>query len=280
MLLLIIATALQFTDFVLVLFWSLEAIALFWVGGYVQRSFVWKTALALFGLAALTLGTIEHSLWYESVAWYTPLLTERTGAFWTLAGSLMLCSLLFRTGDTLSEQKRHHALQVAGLVVLFVWTTVEVNDYFRLLIQSATGGALGTLKNIRQLAVSGVWLMDAVLIMALGMWQRIQVVRITAIVFLRLCDSEDVTIRFIISGYPVPDCVLYWSRGDFDAGVVWVSSVGAGKGWEDGRGRENRDLRQISDWGILDLLNMGAGMNQGTGDGKAMQGIKDLSADF
>jgi hypothetical protein len=39
-------------------------------------------------------------------------------------------------------------------------------------------------------------------------------------------------------------------------------------------------LRQISDWGILDLLNMGAGMNQGTGDGKAMQGIKDLSADF
>lgn len=183
MLLLIIATALQFTDFVLVLFWSLEAVALFWVGGYVQRSFVWKTALALFGLAALTLGTIEHSLWYESVAWYTPLLTERTGAFWTLAGSLMLCSLLFRTGDTLSEQKRHHALQVAGLVVLFVWTTIEVNDYFRLLIQSATGGALGTLKNIRQLAVSGVWLMDAVLIMVLGMWQRIQVVRITAIVF-------------------------------------------------------------------------------------------------
>jgi len=94
-----------------------------------------------------------------------------------------LCGLLFRTGDTLSEQKRHHALQVAGLVVLFVWTTVEVNDYFRLLIQSATGGALGTLKNIRQLAVSGVWLMDAVLIMALGMWQRIQVVRITATVF-------------------------------------------------------------------------------------------------
>ncbi|HCQ02901.1 MAG TPA: hypothetical protein DIT99_20415 [Candidatus Latescibacteria bacterium] len=85
--------------------------------------------------------------------------------------------------DTASEQKQRHALQIAGIVVLFVWTTVEMNDYFRLQIQSATGDHLDTLKNMRQLAVSGVWLIDAVIIMARGMWQRTQVIRITAMVF-------------------------------------------------------------------------------------------------
>jgi len=183
MLLLVIATAIQFDDFVRIVFWSLEALALFWAGVYVRRSFLWKAAPGLFGLAALTLISINNGLWYESASWFTPILTTRTGAYCILAGALLLCGFFIRNIDTASEQKQRHALQIAGIVVLFVWTTVEMNDYFRLQIQSATGDHLDTLKNMRQLAVSGVWLIDAVIIMALGMWQRTQVIRITAMVF-------------------------------------------------------------------------------------------------
>ncbi len=183
MLLLVISTAIQFDDFVRVVFWSLEALALFWAGVYVRRSFLWKAALGLLGLATLTLITINSGLWYESASLFTPILTARTGAFWALAGTLLLCGFLIRNTATGTEQKRHHALQIVGFVVLFVWTIVEMNDYFRLQIQSATGDHLDALYNMQQLAVSGVWLMDAVIIMALGMWQRTQVIRITAMVF-------------------------------------------------------------------------------------------------
>lgn len=183
MLLLIFATAIQFTEFSLVVAWSLEAAALFVAGVYAQRPFAWKGGLILFGLVALTLISLENGLWFERISLFTPVFNARTGAFWTLAGALLFCQPFSRRIDITSEQHRYHGLQIAGLVVLSIWTTVAVNDYFRLLMDAAAGNRLETLQNIRQLAISGMWLVDALIIMAFGIWQRIPAVRITAIIF-------------------------------------------------------------------------------------------------
>ena len=72
---------------------------------------------------------------------------------------------------------------VAWSFLLLVWGTVEVLSYFEYRMITLGDGSLNQLENLRQLAVSGVWLIGATLVMLLGRLLDIRALRAAAIVY-------------------------------------------------------------------------------------------------
>jgi len=98
-----------------------------------------------------------------------------------------------RSGETRSdvtrsdESRRDRVLfsifHVAWSFLLLVWGTVEILSYFQYRIITLGDGSLNQLENLRQLAVSGVWLIGATLVMLLGRLLDIRALRAAAIVY-------------------------------------------------------------------------------------------------
>ena len=203
-----------FFSYGLIIAWALEAFALFWFGAHYGKRPVRHagTALAAFSFVAIFLhgGTIVSNL----VSAYVPILSLRTGAYWVVGGLLLVCAGMLQgrdetrsektgsdetgsdetgsdeTGSDVSridESRRDRVLfsifHVAWSFLLLVWGTVEILSYFQYRIITLGDGSLNQLENLRQLAVSGVWLIGATLVMLLGRLLDIRALRAAAIVY-------------------------------------------------------------------------------------------------
>jgi len=78
--------------------------------------------------------------------------------------------------------------QIALVIIIFSLITGETKDFFAksifLLRQGAetdVSSEINQLANLRQLSLSGVWLLYSILLMGFGMWRRLQGLRIVAI---------------------------------------------------------------------------------------------------
>lgn len=173
-----------FTSYGVIITWALEAFALFWFGVHSGRRAVRHagTALAALSFAAIFLhgGTIVSSL----VSAYVPILSLRTGAYWVVGGLLLTCAAMMQDRDEKrSDRVLYSIFHIAWSFLLLVWGTVEVLTYFRFQMITLGDGSLNQLENLRQLAVSGVWLIGAALVMILGRLLEIRALRAAAIVY-------------------------------------------------------------------------------------------------
>ena len=203
-----------FISYGVIIAWALEAFALFWFGVHYGTRPVRHagTALAALSFVAIFLhgGTIVSSL----VSAYVPILSLRTGAYWVVGGLLLVCAGMLqdrdetRSEETESEESRSDETRrdetrsdvtgsdvtgsdrvlfsifhVAWSFLLLVWGTVEILSYFQYRIITLEDGSLNQLENLRQLAVSGVWLIGATLVMLLGRLLDIRALRAAAIVY-------------------------------------------------------------------------------------------------
>ncbi len=198
-----------FISYGVIIAWALEAFALFWFGVHYGTRPVRHagTALAALSFVAIFLhgGTIVSSL----VSAYVPILSLRTGAYWVVGGLLLVCAgMLQGREETRSEETGSDVLRsdvsrndetgsdvtrrdrvlfsifhVAWSFLLLVWGTVEILSYFQYRIIMLGDGSLNQLENLRQLAVSGVWLIGATLVMLLGRLLDIRALRAAAIVY-------------------------------------------------------------------------------------------------
>ena len=203
-----------FFSYGVIIAWALEAFALFWFGVHYGKRPVRHagTALAAFSFVAIFLhgGTIVSNL----VSAYVPILSLRTGAYWVVGGLLLVCAGMLQdrdetrseetgsdetgsdetgsdeTGSDVSridELRRDRVLfsifHVAWSFLLLVWGTVEILSYFQYRIIMLGDGSLNQLENLRQLAVSGVWLIGATLVMLVGRLLDIRALRAAAIVY-------------------------------------------------------------------------------------------------
>lgn len=174
-----------FTPFVTVIIWAVEALLLFGYGAYRERRVVRHAGTALLALSFAGIflfgGTYVSSL----VSAYVPVFSSRTAAYWVLIGALLACAgMLQGRTDSMSDRRHYTVFQLGWTFLLLVWGTVEVLSYFQYLAVTMEGGSPEQLQNLRQLAVSGVWLFGAALVMTLGRWQDIPVLRAAAIVYL------------------------------------------------------------------------------------------------
>ncbi len=183
-----------FNSYGVIIAWALEAFALFWFGVHYGTRPVRHAGTALSALSFVAIflhgGTIVSSL----VSAYVPILSLRTGAYWVVGGLLLVCAGMLqgreetrsdvtRSDETRSDRVLFSIFHVAWSFLLLVWGTVEILTYFEYRMITPGDGSLNQLENLRQLAVSGVWLIGATLVMLLGRLLDIRALRAAAIVY-------------------------------------------------------------------------------------------------
>jgi uncharacterized membrane protein len=169
--LLAIATEIQFDGFRTVIFWSLEAVALVWCGMNWKMRHIWQAALALSGLALLRLIVTDGAFAYSPLASFALLLNKRALAFLILSAALGASAILFRRIDEKDNGMIQDALHGAWSVLLFVLLTVEINDYFRRRLLEATGEIVTGLIFSRFMAWAAIWSVFSLPLVWLG-WRR------------------------------------------------------------------------------------------------------------
>ncbi len=173
-----------FTSYGVIISWALEAFALFWFGVHFGRRAVRHAGTVLGALSFVAIflhgGTIVSSL----VSAYVPILSLRTGAYWVVGGLLLAFAAMMQDRDEKrSDRVLFSIFHVAWSFLLLVWGTVEVLSYFQYRMIMLGDGSLNQLENMRQLAVSGVWLIGAALVMIIGRLLEIRALRVAAIVY-------------------------------------------------------------------------------------------------
>lgn len=130
-LLLALGTAIQFTGFDVVFYWSIEALVLVWCGLRWRQRHVWVSALVLFGLASVKLFFVAGVLVYEPIELFSLLTNKRAISMGALAISLALSAVVFRRQRERRDELISEALHYGWTVLAFVLLTVETRDHFR-----------------------------------------------------------------------------------------------------------------------------------------------------
>ncbi|MBE0557921.1 MAG: DUF2339 domain-containing protein, partial [Proteobacteria bacterium] len=163
---------------------ALYTVPTLWVGmRKLIQPFIVSGGAVLF-LASL-LG-IARGFQYDPVEYYTPLLNVRvigllilavTGAWQTRMFGLKKGEFHWASGAQLTAR-------MVVVVVLFTILTGEVLDYFGRQIRLLSGDeeVRSQLANLRQLAISGMWVLYSAALMAFGIGKRVRAIRLAAFV--------------------------------------------------------------------------------------------------
>jgi uncharacterized membrane protein len=166
--LVIIATGIQFKGMELVRYWSVEALALIWGGARGRLRLVWVGGLALYALGFLLLLGTGGALLWPSAEPFTLLFNHRAFTFLLLAACLALSGMLM---DRV-EQSGHGAvstlLHIAWCWVLFILISAETIDYFAQLIRNAGPAHVQHIEFLRVMALPVVWGAYALPLILLG----------------------------------------------------------------------------------------------------------------
>ncbi len=181
----VLAPFLYFERYAVMVAWAIEAFALFWYGVRFQRPVVRHAGTALFLMTIVGLYLLIVSPYGMMVIRDgRPMGGVRTAAYWVLAGALLACTGMMRDRlDSRGGRWLWSAFHVAWTVLLLAWGTLETRDYFSHLISTPESGSPDQLRNLQQLAISGVWMIGAMLVMILGRWMDIRALRAAAIVY-------------------------------------------------------------------------------------------------
>lgn len=171
-----IAAAVEYGDYATVRLWSLEALLVL----YLAIRFEWKhfflSACLLFGAAIENLLFSEDALRFGSAKDFVFLFSDRSLMYATVAASLGVGTFFLKNSTFAFKETARGWLGVAFFMSIFVFLTVETNDYFRHLIaalrESSPGGSISdqimSLENQRQLSTSAVWLVYSIVVMLIG----------------------------------------------------------------------------------------------------------------
>jgi uncharacterized membrane protein len=155
--LIVVATGIEFKGLTIVAYWSVEALALICAGVYWRLRPVWYSGLALYVLTLLTLILTDGSLVYSSQGPFTVILNQRAFTFALLAFTLALSIPLLRQTEDPNLRTIQAALHVGWCVVVFTLITVETNDLYTSLLLTARGSAAESLSFLRFMILPAVW---------------------------------------------------------------------------------------------------------------------------
>jgi len=156
-LLVIVATWIQFKGLALVQYWSVEALALAWAGSQWRLRSVIAGALGLFALAFLQLVATRGALFAPASEPFTLLFNSRAFSFLLLAVCIGLSAVLRGRSEEPGRTAMRMILHVAWGWILFLLVTVETNDAFAQMIRN--GGIAGEkhLDFLRAMTMSVGW---------------------------------------------------------------------------------------------------------------------------
>lgn len=171
--LLVVASAIRFTGFTVVILWSLEALPLIWYGTRWKLWYVWRPALGVYALATALLFATPGALAYVPIGDFRPLLNERTVAYLVLAAALAACTIPFRRLQRHRSQAIETSLHYAWAALLFVLLAVETVDLFRHLMINASSETRIGLRFDRSLTVAAIWVAYSLPLVWAGLRTRV-----------------------------------------------------------------------------------------------------------
>lgn len=170
--LLVIATAVEFSGFKLIIFWSLEALALLAYGRRWRLSHVWQSGLALIGISVYALLFTNGALAYQPISEFKLVLNQRFLAFAILAAACFTAARFMKTIEHKQSGLLQICLHYAWCVLLFILFTVETNDIFAKLMLNTAGQAQAHLSSILGYTFATVWAFFALPVTLAGLRQK------------------------------------------------------------------------------------------------------------
>jgi uncharacterized membrane protein len=126
---------------------------------------------------------------YSPIEQFELILNNRTLALLlVIAATFAMAALIRRMNNLEWGPESTYVVGICSVVLILVLLTGETRDFFEkrlvILIAPGTDEAYDTraLENLKQLSLSGVWLLYSISLMAIGIWQQARSLRIIAIV--------------------------------------------------------------------------------------------------
>jgi uncharacterized membrane protein len=189
----------QFEQYWITIFWTLEALVLLWVGfqikDFAERAYSTRIlALAIFILALLRLMFIDSRI---PLGEFTPIFNERVFVFLPYIISLFLAAMLYSYyKEMISEPERKIStacIMVANFLIIYL-LSVEIIDYFGLKIKELSSGKdvyvpsrysyeeKRTLLYQRNACLSISWAFYSIILIAIGIIKRYKPIRLMALI--------------------------------------------------------------------------------------------------
>ncbi len=195
MALLIIATAIQFHDFRIVIVWSIEAVVLIWCGLHWRIRYVWQVATWFFGFVILKFLATDGALQFDPIRQFTLFASERTLTFAVVTASLAIGAWImtrFRSpGSDETADWTKDALHFAWCAMFFALLTVETNDYFRLQSLDQQSTVLDMIGYAQLMTLPVIWILCSAFLLWLGIRTEALTIVIASIGFLALAVILD-----------------------------------------------------------------------------------------
>ena len=170
--LLVVATAIRFRGFPVVISWSLEALPLVWYGTRWKLWYVWRPALVVYALATGLLFATQGALAYQPIGSFRPLLNERALAYLVLAGTLAASIVPFRRLRRDRSDAIEQSLNYGWAGLIFILLAVETVDLFRRFMVGVSAESQTSLQFERSLAVAAVWIAFSLALGWFGLQKR------------------------------------------------------------------------------------------------------------
>lgn len=154
--LLVLATAIQFSDFRTVSLWLLEAGILVWCSHRWKMSFVFYAALGLFAIALLKLTGTGGTFVSTSPGDFSLILNERFLTFAIAMATLGSSAFVVRRAES-SLLRFATVFDFAWCVLAFLLITVETNDFFNKRMLLERGDFLADLRFSEAMTLSVLW---------------------------------------------------------------------------------------------------------------------------
>jgi len=184
--LLVVATHIQFSALALVQYWTVEALALVWAGTQWRLRSFWWSGLVLFLLSAFALLAAPAALVASPSEPYTLLLNRRAFTFTLLAAALALSGALTGRAEWQGTSSGRTALHVAWTWVLFLLVSVETSDWFGQVIRSAGVAQEQHLLFLRTLVLPVIWGAYGYALVALGIGRSIRAIKTPGLIMMYL----------------------------------------------------------------------------------------------
>lgn len=172
----LVGTIVEFRDAAVIRLLAVEGLLLIGIGAQFRRWSLAGPALGLLAAALFGFAFSSGSLLYEPIADFSLLTTSRALTGGILALSFGGATLAVTRARESSLQALRPFLGIVFFLTLFLLLTAETNDFFRHEIHILRTGLPGEsirdeisdILNLRQLSVSGVWLLYSILAMIVG----------------------------------------------------------------------------------------------------------------
>ncbi len=145
-----------------------------------------------------------------------------------IGAAFVMTSVLGTMKEVEWSRESADAIGVFSVVLILVLLTGETRDFFEKRLSLLTGSGSGTtdsktaLENMKQLSLSGVWLLYSISLMAIGIWRHRQSLRISCHRSVRNHHPEDLRLRPVVPRNTLPDLLVYWIGGGLAGSVLPV----------------------------------------------------------